>query len=484
MEKTYDVIIAGGGAVGCAIAYQLARFDLRIALLERNPDVCMGTSGKNSAVVHGGFNNRPGSLMAQLCVKGNQGFEDLCRTLDVPYRKSGKLVVAFDREDLDLLDGLMTNGQANGCVGLTLLDANRMKQMIPRIGGIGAMHSPNTGVFNPFLYTIHLAEAALTNGVEIYLSHEVTGIRREEDRFFVTAGGHNFSCRMFINAAGLYADRISAMAGDGRFHIYPCRGQYLILDKEASRFAPLPIYPAPRKGVGGLGVHLTTTMDRNVLIGPSAEYVDGKEDYETTPEVLENLLREAAQLLPSLNRGMIIGAYAGIRPKLVAKGETNFGDFIIEESDLVPGLINLIGIESPGLTASMPIGRYVGNLVTKKLLPKERSNYQAEYRGHPITRYMIPEELQHLVEKNPDYGEVICRCEKITKAEILQALDNPLKVRSVVGVKNRVRATMGRCNGGYCFTRIVDIMQEEYGMEPEDIVFRDKGDSPFLGRVK
>ncbi|MDF2838337.1 MAG: putative dehydrogenase [Evtepia sp.] len=483
MHKRYDIIIVGGGAVGCAIAYSLARFDISIALLERNPDVCMGTSGKNSAVVHAGFNNSPGSLMARLCVEGNQGFETLCRTLNVPYRKSGKLVVAFDCEDMNTLNGLMENGRKNGCVGLELLNTDRMKQLIANIGGIGAMYSSNTGVFNPFLYTIHLAESALANGVDFYLSHEVTRISKEDGGFSVSSGGEDFSCNILINSAGLYADQISAMAGDERYHIYPCRGQYFVLDKDASQFAPIPIYPAPHKGVGGLGVHLTTTMDGNVLIGPSAEYVDSKEEYASTPEVLDQLFNEAIQLLPSLNRGMIIGTYTGIRPKLIAKGESNFGDFIIEESKLVPGLIHLIGIESPGLTASMPIARLICKLVREKIPLLEKSDYEPEYRGYPITRYLTPEELHCLVETNPDYGEIVCRCERITKAEILQALDNPLGVRSIIGIKNRVRATMGRCNGGYCFTRIVNMMQDD-GLKPEDIIFRDKGDSPFKGKVK
>lgn len=484
MDQKFDIIIVGGGAVGCAIAYSLARFNLSIALLERNSDVCMGTSGKNSAVVHAGFNNTPGSLMAKLCVEGNKEFENLCRTLDVPYRKSGKLVLAFNQEDMELLNHLMENGQKNGCVGLELLNPDMMRQLVPNIGGIGAMYSSNTGVFNPFLYTIHLAESAQQNGVRFYLSHEVKRIRRESEGFTLNAEGQNFSCKILINSAGLYADQISAMAGDKRFHIYPCRGQYLILDKDATRFAPIPIYPAPHKGVGGLGVHLTSTIDGNVLIGPSAEYVDGREEYATSREVLDQLLDEAVELMPGLDRGMVIGSYTGIRPKLVAKGQLNFGDFIIEESELVSGLYNLIGIESPGLTASMPIAHYLIRLISEKILLNEKTDYRPEYRGNPITRYMTPEELQELVEKDPDYGELVCRCERITKAEILQALNNPLGVRSIVGVKNRVRATMGRCNGGYCFTRIIDIMQDHCGLEPEDIIFRVKGDSPFKGRVK
>lgn len=484
MKKQYDIVIVGGGAVGCAIAYMLAKYDIRIALLERNPDVCMGTSGKNSAVVHAGFNNKPGSLMARFCVEGNKEFQELCRTLDVPYRKSGKLVVAFDEQDMEILSGLIENGRKNGCIGLELIDVNRMNQLVPNIGGIGAMYSANTGVMNPFLYTIHLAEAALANGVDFYLSHEVTQIDRKDGRFIVTAGEDEFTCETLVNSAGLYADQVSAMAGDGRYHIYPCRGQYFILDKDASQYAPIPVYPVPHKGVGGLGVHLTTTIDRNVLIGPSAEYVDSKEEYATTAPTMDKLFREAKQLLPSLNRSMIIGSYTGIRAKLVAEGQGNFGDFVIEESPFVPGLFQLIGIESPGLTASAPIARYVCGMMQEKYRFPEKTDYQPEYKGAPITRNLSTEELQSLIDEDPNYGEIVCRCEKITKAEILSALNNPLGVRSIVGIKNRVRATMGRCNGGYCFTRMVDILQDKCEQKPEEIEYRGKGDSPFKGRVK
>ncbi len=483
MDRKYDILIIGGGAVGCAAAYTLARYDLRVGLLERCPDVCMGTSGKNSAVVHAGFNNRPGSLMARLCVEGNRGFAALCRTLDVPYRKTGKLVVAFDEGDREILRSLMENGRKNGCTGLSLVDAAQMRALVPGVGGIGAMLSADTAVLNPFLYTIHLAQAACLNGADILLNREVTGIRPVPEGVRVTTGGEEFTCGLLVNSAGTDADRGAALAGDGRFRIHPSRGQYFILDKEAARHAPLPVYPTPRKGVGGLGVHLTTTIDGNVLIGPSAEYVDGREETATTAQVMEQLLAEAAQLLPALHRGMVIGAYAGIRAKLVEKGQENFGDFVIEESPLVPGLINLVGIESPGLTASMPIARLVRDIIAAKRPLAEKKDFIAEYRGIPAARDMTPEELDARIRENPDYGEIVCRCERVSRAEILRALDNPLGVRSLTGIKNRVRVMTGRCNGGYCLTKLADILQDR-GLAPEEIAYRVPGDAPFTGRVK
>jgi glycerol-3-phosphate dehydrogenase len=231
-------------------------------------------------------------------------------------------------------------------------------------------------------------------------------------------------------------------------------------------------------------VHLTTTVDGNVLIGPGAEYIDGREDYATSQSMLDNLFREARALLPALRRDMVIGTYAGIRSKLVPKGEANYGDFVIEESPLVENLVNLVGIESPGLTASMPIAETVAGIIKEKRNPGTNKRFKAEYRGHPPFASLDEETQNALIEKDADYGEVVCRCKNITRAEIARALRNPLGVKTIVGLKNRVRATMGRCQGGYCLARIIGIMTDEFGLAPEEIVYRHYGDTPFPGRVK
>jgi glycerol-3-phosphate dehydrogenase len=476
--------VAGGGAVGCAIAYTLAKYDVQIAVLERNPDVAMGTSGKNSAVVHAGFNNKPGSLMAKLCVEGNKRFEELCKTIDVPYKKCGKLIIGFNEGDMAIIDAILEDGRKNNAIGLRKIGPEEMKTLEPNIEGVGAMLSSNTAVFDPFLYCIHLCEAAIQNGVSFFMGNEVIGVRKERKDFIVTTCKDDYQCKILINSAGLYADTVSAMAGDNRFRQYPCRGEYYILDEKVSKLLSRPVYPVPRKGVGGLGVHFTTAIDGSVLIGPSAEYIDDRENYATTQVVMDKLFYEARQLLPALKKDMIIGSYSGIRPKLVAKGQSNFGDFFIEESPQVEHLIHLIGIESPGLTASIPIAEMAAGIVNRKIPLKEKSAYKAEYRGMAMFASLSPEEQNRLIEKDTDYGEVVCRCKTITKAEVLGALRNPLGVKSIVGVKNRVHATMGRCQGGYCLPKITEIMMEECGVPPERIPYRIDGDMPFTGYVK
>ena len=484
MGKSYDIIIIGGGAVGCAVAYSLSRYKLKIALLERNPDVCMGTSGKNSAVVHSGFNNPPGSLMAEMCVEGNKHFEGICQTLDVPFARTGKLVVALDEIDLPAIDEILHDGEKNGCLGLRKIGRAEMDDLEPNVNGIAALYSPNTAITNPFLYVIHLAEAAQQNGVDFHLNSEVMSIEREQGSYIVNCGNESFAGSAVINSAGVYSDAIAAMVGDTQYKIYPNRGEYLVLDKQATIIASRPIYPIPRKGIGGLGVHLTPTIDGNMLIGPSAEYVADREQCATTQKMMDTLFSEAMALLPPLKRELVIGAYTGMRAKTVPPGGGNFGDFIIEESAHAPGCINLIGIESPGLTASLPIAGRVGEMLDARFGLEKRDCWRAEYKGSPVFRKLDSDAQNRLILENADYGEIVCRCENITKAEVLAALNNPLGARTLIGVKNRVRTMTGRCQGGYCFSHIVDTMIRELDILPEEIVYRNKGDMPLFGRNK
>ncbi|MDR1800700.1 MAG: FAD-dependent oxidoreductase [Lachnospiraceae bacterium] len=483
-KHSFDVIIIGGGAIGSAIAYLLSAYDIEIAVIEKEPDAACGTSGRNSAVVHAGFNNRVGSLMAKLCVKGNKEFENLAKTLDVPYKKTGKLVVGYNNEDKEIIKRLIDVGEKNGCVGLRLIGKDEIQSLEPQISAQWAMLSPNTAIINPFTYNIHLAEAAVKNGITYLLNHEVDSIENNNGSFTIYTKGGHFTCKVLINAAGLFSDKISAMAGDDRYKIYPCRGEYYLLDKIPCDFLKRPVYPVPRPGVGGLGVHLTPTTDGNLLIGPSAEYIKEREDVATTAQVLKQLEFEAKELMPTLDMSMVIGAYAGIRTKLVAKGEENYGDFIIEESPLVKNLIHLIGIESPGLTASMPIAKMVLDIVQSRIQLRKKADFVEGYKGIISFNELTDTEKSKFIKENPDYGEVICRCETVTKAQIKAAIENPLGAKSIRSIKNRVRSTMGRCNGGYCLPHIIRILHDEYGMDYQDICLRHAGDLPYPGCLK
>lgn len=484
MKEVHDVIIIGAGAVGCAVARELSRYSIRTLVLEKECDVAYGTSGRMSGVVHAGFNNKTGTLMAKLCVEGNRGFEAICRELDIPYKKTGKVLVAFDDADMKALEGIIARGKANGCEGLRLLGKDEIGTLVPGIGGIGGMLSPNTAIFDPFEFCIAHAENAMDNGVEFRFDSEVTAIRKDGDVFEVRTPGGTYYSRYIVNSAGLYCAKVSSMLGIDGYRIYPCRGQYYILDKVADKLLDIPAYPVPKAGIGGLGVHLTPTIDGNIIIGPSAEYLDDPDDYASTPEVMEKLFTEAKALLPAVERRYIIGNYCGIRPKQAPPGEGGFRDFMIKEEEKCPGLVNLIGIESPGFTAAAPIARMVRDILARHMdfIPKKEFN--PVRKGHIRFRDLSKEEQEKLIRQDPEYGEIICRCQNVTKREIRDAIENRFGARSISSIKYRAWATTGRCNGGYCLAKIVDMLVHDYHMKPEEITFRGDGSGMFSGEVK
>lgn len=487
MNNSFDIVIIGGGVVGCAIARELTKYQVRIAVLEKESDVGMGTSGRNSGVVHAGFNCTPGALKTGLCVEGCKRFEGYCRELGVPYKKTGKLVVAFDDEDLKRLERLKETGDRNGVEGLEIIGGDEIRRMEPNIGGIAAMYSPWTAVTSPYLLTMALAENAVANGVKFFLETPVERISRENGGFVIRTGSLSnpqFMARYVINCAGLFSDKIAGMAGIKGYRLYPCRGEYFILDKRVKGILNMPVYPVPRPGEGGLGVHLTTTIDGNILIGPSAEYILQRENYSTTAKVMDQLYSEAKQLLPLIERKDFIRDYAGVRPKLVGKKVGGFGDFVIEESKEVENFINLIGIESPGLTSAPVIAQMVAGMICRKEAMPSNPGFNPVRPARVKFSELDDGEKARLIQENPDYGEIICRCEGVTLKEIKDAMDNPLGVKTVAGVKYRARAMMGRCQGGYCFTRIVELLQCKYNLPPEEVRFSGKGSELFTGRVK
>jgi len=480
----FDVAVIGAGAIGCALAYTLANYELKTCVIEKDSDVASGTSGRNSAVSHAGFNSRRGSLAAHYCVRGNRALESLCKKLNVPFKKTGKLIVAMDESDIDGLRKLIADGEYNGVEGLLIISAEESNRLAPGIKCVAAMFSENTAIFDPFLYTVALAENAKINGVEFFFESAVTNISKENDFFKIKAGIYDMNARCIINSAGLFSNEILKMAGGTYYPIYPCRGEYHVLDKSGKAKLDIPIYPVPRPGIGGLGVHLTPTTGGNIIIGPSAEYINDPEDYACTRETMDNLMYEAKILFPEIESRDIIRSYSGIRPKLVSAASGGFGDFIIREDEKVPGMINLIGIESPGLTSSMPIAEDVTKMILQKFDKVKRKNKILTRSLETPFNKLTDDEKHEKVKSNPLYGEIVCRCERITKAEIVEAVENPLGVRTLAGIKYRTRATMGRCQGGYCLTRIAEILISDYGMNPDEVTYRGKGSELLRGRTK
>jgi len=485
-QKKYDIGIIGAGVVGCAIARELSRYDLKIAVLEKENDAGMGTSSRNSGVLHSGIHYKPGTLRAKLNVEGNSLMRQLCHELGVKIDYTGKLTVASEKKDIKILKTLKSQGEANGVPGLKILNSHEMRQIQGEIRGISALWSPSTGIISPYGLTIALAENAVQNGVLFFLGQKVVSINKQEAVFQLRTGtGDSLECNVLINSAGLYADRICRMLGINEYTIYPCRGEYLILDKRLKGSLKVLVYPAPGSDSAGLGIHLTNTVDGNILIGPSNEYINAPDDYATTTKIMAQLKKEGHELLPGISDRDIIRSFSGLRPKQTSPEEKGFRDFIIESRKDMHGFINLLGIESPGLTCSPAIAHMVKDMVGKILSLKKKADFISERSKKPGTfAELDPEKKAELIAHDPDYGEVICRCEQITRHEILEAIENPLGNRTIDGIKYRSRAMMGRCQGGFCLPKIVEILEKDFAYKPEDYILNRSGAYLFSGKVR
>jgi glycerol-3-phosphate dehydrogenase len=483
LSQIYDVLIIGAGVVGSAIAREFSRYSLKVAVLEKEPDVCCETSGRNSGVLHAGFTYKTGSLRAQCSVEGNAEFEQVAKELDVPFKRTGKLVIGFTEEHMQSLLKFKALGEANGVRGLEIIDKERLNELDSSAGGEFAMYAPSSGILNPFAYTIALAENAKQNGVDFYFNNEVKDIKREDGIYKVQTVMGLYETRWVVNSAGLNSAVISAMLGIDGYTIGGFKGEYFVMDKKAGRHLNMPVYPAP-DARGGFGIHATPTIDGNILIGPSSEFVEDFIDYGVTPPVMENLFSEGAMMFKPFKREDIIRSFSGIRPKLINKETRQPLDFVLETREEAPNVINLVGIESPGLTSALPLARRAVALFTEKECLIAKEDFNPIRKGILNFSEQSNDVKRELISMDPNYGEIICRCETITKAEILEAVHNCLGVDSVTGIKNRTRATMGRCQGGYCETRIAQIIQEERNVSRMDVIYSKSGSYMFDGKVR
>ena len=468
----YDVVIVGGGITGCSIARTLSKYQAKIALLEKNVDVCTETTKANSAIMHGGYDAIPGTLKAKLNARGIKMMPQLSEELGFRFDQCGSLVLSFNEADDKILDELMERGRENGNEDLRILDPEEIFELEPRVSKTvrHALYSPHAGVADPFNMCYGNIENAVQNGVELFLETEVTGLEKEAEGIKVQTNQGDFQTRFVINAAGLFSDQVAAMAGDHDFKILPTKGAYRLLSRSPQEKVNTVIFQTPDER--GKGILVTKTYAGNTMLGPTSELIGKIEDTPTLEESLAYVDELARKSVPDVDLTKTIHTFTGVR----AKPDT--GDFMIYPSKKMPGVIHAGGIESPGLTSSPAIAEYVEQLLLEAGFQAEKDpNYNPIRQGFHKTAWMDKEARAKLVEEDPNYGEKIDFCEDVSKAEILDALHRTPGAKTIDGIKRRVRAGgMGYCQGKRCVPTIRKMMAEELGIAEEDIKTELHGD--------
>ena len=458
----FDVIVIGCGVTGAACAMELSKYKLKVGILEKENDVATGATKANSAIIHAGYDPKEGSLMAKLNVRGAELAKEISEKLCVPYENCGALVVAFSEKDIDHIKMLKARGDANGVPGLEIVDQKKLREMEPQISenAIGALWAPSSSIISPWEYCLAMAEIAVKNGAEIYLENEVCKIEKTAEGFKITTDKGVYETKMIISAAGCNADKVHDLICEHDFEIEPARGQYYLMDKEEHARANHTIFQCPNEL--GKGVLVSPTVHGNLIVGPDSEKVEG-ENKDTTSEGLAFVKKVAALSVPTIDYRNSIRNFAGVRAR------TKIDDFIIREDEKVKGFIDAAGICSPGLSSAPAIAEYIAEIIGKTLKLEKKENFIFE-RSRVHFKNLSAEEKIKLIEKNPSYGRVVCRCETVTEGEILDTFNTPIPPRSVDGVKRRVGAGLGRCQGGFCGPNVVKILAEKLGVDETEIV--------------
>lgn len=471
----YDSIVIGCGVVGAATACALSRYRLNIGILEAENDVAMGTTKANSAIVHAGYDPKPGTLMARLNVEGAAMMPDLCARLDVPYRQAGSLVLAFDKQDLAHLQKLYDRGVRNDVPGLALWDAETLHKEEPNVsdGACGALYAPTAGIVSPWELCLALAETAVRNGAQLHLQNRVKAIEPTQDGFLVTTDRGQYHTRTVLNAAGIHADAVHNLVCKPEFTITPNRGQYFLLDKSQGNLVKHVIFQCPT--AAGKGVLVSPTVHGNLIIGPDA--VDAG-DVATTGTGLAFVKTQAARSVPGVDYRQNIRNFAGLRA--IADQD----DFILRQAVDTPGFFDLAGIKSPGLTAAPAIGRYAAELLRQSGMDLKEKTEFMDMRRVTRFRHMDAAQRAAVIAQNPAYAHVICRCETVTEGEILDCLQGPIPPVSIDGVKRRVGAGMGRCQGGFCGPRVLEILAKAQQRPWESVEQDGVGSYILTGKTK
>ncbi len=514
-----DIIVIGAGVVGCSIARELSKYNLDVLVVEKNSDVSEGISKGNSGIVHAGYNEKIGTLKAKLNIEGNKIFDDLSRDLQFPFKRNGAFILAFSDEEMKTLESLKENGEKLGVEGLEILTREEALNIEPNLNKeiVGVLNVKTSGIVSPYEMTIALAENAAENGVEFKLNSKVTNIEKISEGYKVTLNNKEVvNGKLIINASGLEGAFLNNLVSMSKREINPVKGEYCLFDKVAGAMINKTLFQVPNKL--SKGVLVTPTAEGNLLVGPNA--VEGK-TLETSREGIDEILYKSKKSLEELPVARILNTFSGIRPK------TKEGDFIIEEVEDAKNFINVIGIDSPGLTAAPAIGVYVVNMIKERLDLVEKKNFKktredaknfinvigidspgltaapaigvyvvnmikerldlVEKKNFKKTREKIVrfvelslEEKNKLIKEKPAYGHMVCKCEFVTEGEIVEAIHRPIKALTVDAIKRRTRASMGGCQGIGCTLPISKILSRELGIDISDINKNSEG-SPVIG---
>lgn len=479
-----NVIIIGGGVTGCAIARELSRYDAHITLIEREEDVCCGTSKANSAIVHAGFDAEPGSLKARFNLRGNEMMDDLARDLDIPFIRNGSLVLCAKGQDETVLGELLKRGEANNVKGLRIIGRDELTQMEPNAAddAIAALYAPTGGIICPFRLTISLAENAFLNGVDFIFNTEVTDIKKCDGGYEMTVfdrekGAYGkMTAGIVVNAAGVAADELNNKVSERKLHITARKGEYMLLDKDAGGYVRHTVFSLPTKM--GKGVLVSPTVHGNLIVGPTALDTPDKESLNTTSRGLEEIASASAITVKNIPLKSVITSFAGLRAH--EEGD----DFIIGEAPDAKGFINAAGIESPGLTSAPAIGEHVARLIRDILNLREKSDFISTGKDISHAADLSYDEREKLIRENPAYGNIVCRCEGISEGEITEAIRRKPGAKSLDGVKRRTRAGMGRCQAGFCTPKVLAILKRETGRDIKNLTKSGIGSELIVGDIK
>jgi len=469
----YDVVIIGAGVVGSSVAAYLSRYQMKLAVLERENDVAMGSTRANSAIVHAGYDPEPGTLMAKYNVRGSELYPELCRKLSVPFKQIGSFVLAFSEEEDKTVQKLYDRGVTNGVKGLKILSKEETLAMEPNLSEnvTSSLYAPTGAIVSPWEFAIAMAENANQNGADFFFDHEVTAIEKIEGGYRISAGGNTYETRIIINASGTHADQINDMIAPHTFSIHPNKGQYYVLDKNQCSVVNSVIFQVPSKV--GKGVLVSPTVHGNLIIGPDAVDVESVDDCSTDAPGMQFIVNQAMRSTNKFQLREAIRNFCGVR------AHSDNPDFIIGPVEGVPGFFNLAGIKSPGLTSAPAIGEDMINILAASGYAFEPKSEVIETRDVIVFHNLSHEERAELVKKNPLYGRIICRCETITEGEIVAALHRPLPPRTIDGIKRRCGSGLGRCQGGFCGPRVQEIISRELGI-PYMSIEKDKTGSYIL----